>query len=244
MKIGILQTGDAPEELLQQHGNYNTMFERLLEPTHAGFEFLVYRVVDGRIPDDVTDCDGWLITGSKFSVYGKQPWIPALKTFIQKIASARIPLVGICFGHQIIAEALGGRVEKSDKGWGLGVDTYALIPGSPIDQQDQITLNIFHQDQIVALPPGAEVFASSGFCEYAGLVIGDQILTIQAHPEFSLDINRRLLEVRKSSVIPEALANDAIAVLANPDTISESDLFGAGIARFFTSQPARLSHAT
>ncbi len=233
MKIGILQTGDAPEELLQQHGNYNNMFEQLLGQKHDEFEFKVCRVIDGQMPGDARDCEGWLITGSKFSVYGRQPWIPALKDFIRKIVDAKIPLVGICFGHQIIAEALGGRVEKSDKGWGLGVDTYALTPGAPIDKHKQITLNIFHQDQIVALPPGAEVFASSDFCEYAGLMIGDQILTIQAHPEFSLEINRRLLEVRKSSAIPETLANEAIEVLTKPETLSESDLFASSICEFF-----------
>jgi GMP synthase-like glutamine amidotransferase len=235
MKIGILQTGDVPEELLQQHGNYNNMFERLLGLTHAEFEFLVYRVIDGQIPDDVTDCNGWLITGSKFSVYGKQPWIPALKNLTRRIVDAGLPLAGICFGHQIIAEALGGRVEKSDKGWGLGFDTYTLTPGSPLDEQKQITLNIFHQDQIVELPPGAKVYASSDFCPYAGLVIGDQVLTIQAHPEFQTEFNRQLLEVRKSNVIPEDLAHTAIEELNQQDAQEDSDRFGIRLSEFFKS---------
>jgi GMP synthase-like glutamine amidotransferase len=235
MIIGILQTGDVPGELLQQHGNYNNMFERLLGQTQADFEFQVYRVVDGQIPNDAGDCEGWLITGSKFSVYGKQTWVPALKNFIREIVDAKIPLVGICFGHQIIAEALGGRVEKSDKGWGLGFDTYTLAPGSSIDEQNQITLNIFHQDQIVELPPGAEVYASSNFCPYAGLLIGDRVLTIQAHPEFDTEFNRHLLEVRKTSVIPEPLAHKAIEALNEPAVLADSNRFGEWIVEFFKS---------
>ena len=233
MQIGILQTGDTPEELLQQHGNYNNMFERLLGQQHDEFEFLVYRVIDGHIPHNITDCDGWLITGSKFSVYGTQPWIPALKDLIRQIVDTDIPLVGICFGHQIIAEALGGRVEKSDKGWGLGLDTYKLAPGSIIDEQKLITLNIFHQDQIVELPPGAEVYASSEFCQYAGLVLNNQILTIQAHPEFQTEFNRQLLEARKTSVIPKDLAYTAIKELSDQDTQGDSDRFGNRLSEFF-----------
>jgi len=235
MRIGILQTGDAPDELIEQHGNYNEMFERLLGQNHADFEFQVFRVLDGQLPDNVELNDGWLITGSRFSAYGKQPWIPALKDFIRQIVDAGQPLVGICFGHQIIAEALGGRVEKSDKGWGLGVDTYRLAPGASIDDQEQIMLNIFHQDQIVELPPGAEVYASSDFCEYAGMVIGDQVLTIQAHPEFRAEFNRQLLEARKTSVIPGDLANTAIEALREQDAQEDSDRFGAKLSDFFKS---------
>jgi GMP synthase-like glutamine amidotransferase len=235
MRIGILQTGDAPEELQDQNGNYSDMFVRLLGQHDADFEFNIFRVIDGQIPDDVNLCEGWLITGSRFSVYGKQPWIPGLKEFIRRIIDADQPLVGICFGHQIIAEALGGRVEKSDKGWGLGLDTYTIVPGSPLGQLDKITLNIFHQDQIVELPPGAEVFASSDFCKYAGLYIGEQIMTIQAHPEFRNEFNRQLLTARKSSVIPEPLANKAINELEEVKTQADSDRFGAGLGAFFKS---------
>jgi GMP synthase-like glutamine amidotransferase len=235
MRIGILQTGDAPEELRDQHGNYNNMFVRLLGKNDVEFEFQVFRVVDSQIPDDVNLCDGWLITGSRFAAYGPQPWIPLLKDFILQIVDADLPLVGICFGHQIIAEALGGRVEKSDKGWGLGLDTYTLTADSPLGEQDKITLNVFHQDQIVELPPNAEVFASSEFCPFAGLCIGDQIMTVQAHPEFQNEFNRQLLSVRKSTVIPEPLANDAIKKLGDQDTQADSDRFGASLVDFFMS---------
>ncbi len=233
MRIGILQTGDAPEELQDKHGNYNDMFVRLLGQNHAEFQFDVFRVIDSQIPHDVNLCDGWLITGSKFSAYGKQPWIPALKEFIRQIVAAGLPLIGICFGHQIIAEALGGRVEKSEKGWGLGLDTYSIAPGSALSALDHITLNIFHQDQIVKLPPNAEVFASSDFCQYAGLYIGDQVMTIQAHPEFKTEFNSELLEVRKTTVIPEAQAHTAIEELNGQKNQTDSDRFGVSLSDFF-----------
>lgn len=236
MRIGILQTGDAPDELQSQHGNYSDMFVRLLGQNHAGFEFTIFRVIDGKIPDDVNLCDGWLITGSKFSAYGKQPWIPGLKAFIRQIVDAGLPLAGICFGHQIIAEALGGRVEKSDKGWGLGLDTYRIASGSPLGAQDKTTLNIFHQDQIVKLPPNAKVFAHSDFCQYAGLYIGNNVITIQAHPEFKMEFNRVLLEARKSTVIPEALAHTAIEELDAQNARTDSERFGASLSNFFLSR--------
>jgi GMP synthase-like glutamine amidotransferase len=235
MQIGILQTGDNPDKLQPFYGNYSDMFVRLIGQHDADLEFQVYRVMDNQFPESATSCDGWLITGSKYGAYDDPPWIPPLKGLIQKIKAANIPLVGICFGHQIISEALGGRVEKSEKGWGLGLDTYKLSANSPWGDQRQVSLNIFHQDQVVELPPGAEVFASSDFCQYAGLTIGDTVLTIQAHPEFSNEFNRELLDARDISTVPESLTIKAMDQLANKDAQVDSDRFGASISKFFKS---------
>jgi len=233
MRIGLLQTGDAPEELHYTLGNYNDMFVRLLTGEPHDFEFSLYRILDHEFPDNIDECDGWLITGSRFSAYDTQAWIPALRTLIQQIVASKKPLIGICFGHQIIAEALGGKVEKSEKGWGLGLDTYQIDTELLADSDTQLTLNIFHQDQITRLPPGAKVYARSDFCEYAGMFIGKQVMTMQAHPEFEIEYNRQLLQIRKSMVIPENLADQAIAVLSDENTHTDSDRFGEQMAEFF-----------
>lgn len=225
MRIGILQTGDTPEELKGQFGEYGDMFIRLLGEHDHQFEFTLYPVSNSLFPDSPEECDGWLITGSRFSAYEDQAWIHTLKALIREISETERPLIGVCFGHQLIAEALGGRVEKSHKGWGLGLDTYSLTADTPGTDAQNITLNIFHQDQIVELPPGARVFASSEFCEYAGLIIGDRIMTIQAHPEFQNDYNSQLLQARRASVVPEDQADEAIDRLRHRDAQADSKRF-------------------
>lgn len=232
MRIGILQTGDVTEELIPEYGNYPDMFDRLLGPVDAGFGFEVFRVLDGQLPDHEQACDGWLITGSKFGTYDPLPWIPPLKAFILRIAAAKRPLVGICFGHQIIAEALGGKVKKSDKGWGLGIDSYRLDTEG---DRRQASLIIFHQDQVIDPPPEADVFASSDFCRNAGLAIGDRIMTLQAHPEFLPEFSLALLEARRETVYPADLVDQALVQLREQDTREHSRHFAEKISRFLRS---------
>jgi len=234
MLIGLLQTGEAPPELKDRFGDYNDMFVHLLEKQPQHLEFKVFRVLDNEFPSDAEQCDGWLITGSRYSAYEDKEWIHRLKKFVRQIAQTQRPLVGICFGHQLIAEALGGRVEKSDKGWGLGLDTYQLVDGQPRDTSETLRLNIFHKDQIVELPANAKIFAHSDFCEYAGLLIGEHIMTIQAHPEFSNDFNVQLLQARKTSVLPADQADVAIGQLQQCDAQAGSQRFASRMARFLS----------
>ncbi|PKP84422.1 MAG: glutamine amidotransferase, partial [Alphaproteobacteria bacterium HGW-Alphaproteobacteria-2] len=144
MKIGILQTGHAPDELIAEHGDYPAQFRRLL--AGHGFEFDDYAVVDGEFPADIHAADGWLITGSRHGVYEDHPWIPPLEEFIRRAYVEHVPLAGICFGHQIIAQALGGKAEKFAGGWAVGPQTYRLAGGG------EITLNAWHQDQVTRRP--------------------------------------------------------------------------------------------
>ncbi|MCF2904440.1 type 1 glutamine amidotransferase [Octadecabacter sp. CECT 8868] len=197
MKIGILQTGHSPDELRDVLGDYSNLFERLLDG--QGFDFETFNIVDGVFPEGVDVCGGWLITGSKHGAYEDHPWIPPLETLIRDIYEAGRPLVGICFGHQIIAQALGGKVEKFKDGWAVGHQTYDW-------QGEQVSLNAWHQDQVTRLPDGARPIASNSFCENAALVYGDKAFTVQAHPEFGSDVIEGLIRTRGGAVPPELIA--------------------------------------
>ena len=117
MRIGLLQTGRAPEDLVEEHGDYDGMFRRML--AGRGFEFTTYAVLDNEFPVTADAEEGWLITGSKFGVYEAHDWIAPLEDLVREITKVGLPLIGVCFGHQIIAQALGGKVEKSSRGWSI-----------------------------------------------------------------------------------------------------------------------------
>ncbi len=222
MKIGILQTGTVPEALARTHGEYPDMFERLL--AGRGFTFEHYPVVEMVLPGSVQAADGWLITGSRHGAYEPHPWIPPLESFIRDCHGAGVPMVGICFGHQIIAQALGGKVEKFPGGWVVGRVEYDF-PGA-----GSLAVNAWHQDQVVERPEGAEVVASSPYCANAALVYDTRAFTVQPHPEFAPDFLQGLIETRGPGVVPQDLLEQATAELDRPlDTGAMADM----IERFF-----------
>lgn len=202
MRIGILKCGQSPEMMRADTGDYDTMFERLL--AGRGFDFDSYHVEAMDFPDDVHAADGWLITGSKHGVYEDHAFIPPLEDFIRRAYDAGVPLVGICFGHQIIAQALGGKVIKHPSGWAVGAQDYDF--GS-----DTVTLNAWHQDQVVEVPEGAQTLATSAFCQNAGFIYGDKAFSVQPHPEFDDAFIAGLIEHRAKGVVPEPLLAGARA---------------------------------
>ena len=222
MKIGILETGEISDDLLGKHGDYPSMFTRLLHTIDPDVDFFSVKILNGELPKRPDDADGWIITGSKFGVYEDLPWIEPLKKFIRTSIDHKIPLAGICFGHQILAEALGGKVEKSKKGWGLGVHDYTVEtkPTWMRGLNDVFSGHAVHQDQITKLPETATVIASSEFCPYAALVYGDpenpDALSVQPHPEFSADFVDDLIELRVPEVFSEDDASKARATLGLP----------------------------
>ncbi len=221
MKIGILQTGHSPEGLIADFGDYGQMFVGLLDG--HGFTFEVFSVVDGAFPNGIDDADGWLITGSRYGAYEDHDWIPPLEDFLRAAFAASIPIVGICFGHQILAQALGGKVEKFAGGWSVGPTEYAM------DGED-VTLNAWHQDQVVKRPKGATVLASSPMCENAILVYGDTALTIQPHPEFGPGFVDGLIKTRGRGVVPDSLLAAASDRLDQPISTAQ---ISTQMAEFF-----------
>ena len=160
-------------------------------------------------PDSIDMADGWLITGSKHGAYEDHAFIPPLEDLIRSVKSSGQPMIGVCFGHQIIAQALGGIVEKFDGGWSVGRTEYQM-------GDDTVAVNAWHQDQVVALPEGADVIAGNDFCEYAALSYGDRILTMQPHPEFTDEFVEGMLRERAPGVVPDDLIELA---LANKDAV-------------------------
>lgn len=220
MKIGILQTGRTPLELREKHGDYDDLHERLL--AGRGFEFETFAVLDGVLPQSPAAADGWLITGSRFSVYEPHEWIAPLKNFLRQTCQAGVPIIGVCFGHQILAQALGGRVEKFSGGWSVGAVDYQ-IKGEAAD----LKIMAWHQDQIVELPPGAEVTGSSAHCQYAMLAYEDRAISVQPHPEFSASFMADLIEARRD-ILPPEIAGKALATLDEKLTTSRlADQFEA-----------------
>lgn len=188
-RIAILETGRPPRALQPDHGDYADMFERLLG---EGFATGRFDVADGVLPDPAA-FDGAIITGSAAGVYEDHAWLPPLFDWI-RAARGRTRLVGVCFGHQAMAQALGGRVEKSDRGWGVGLHRYDVASAEPWMQPAaaSVALPASHQDQVVEQPPEARVILSSAFTPFAGLAWGQDAISMQPHPEFSPDFTSAL----------------------------------------------------
>ncbi|CAM3370902.1 type 1 glutamine amidotransferase [Thalassospira profundimaris] len=233
MKIGILETGFAPEELRDDFASYPGMLEKLLGNVDPSLEFETWTVLEDVFPDSIRDADGWVIMGSKHGVYENLPWMIRLQDFLRDAVSAGQPVFGICFGHQILATALGGKVIKSDKGWGVGVHEYAVDARNSdwlSDSPAKIRINAFHQDQVVEPPKGATVWASSDFCPYAGLQYGDNAASIQPHPEFMKPYETALLQARYD-LIPDDVHEAAMQSLETPITSVD---FARAIVKFMT----------
>ncbi len=212
MKIGILQTGHIPDELIAGRGDYDAIYANMLGG--HGFDFQAWPVVDMKFPPDGGAADGWIITGSRHGAYEDLPWIAPLEALIRDIAARALPLVGICFGHQIIAQALGGRVEKFPGGWAVGATEYR-------EGDRSLTLNAWHHDQVTRRPEGARVLAGNDFCENAELAYGDTIWTMQPHPEFDAGFIEALIRARGRGVVPDPVLDGALARLSTPDDNAE-----------------------
>jgi len=229
MKLTLIQPTDVPEPLREKFGPYNAMFHRMLAP--AGLEFETVRLTAGEPLPDPARLDAVLITGSSAGVYDNHlSWMEPLRQFIRGAYANRTPMLGICFGHQIVADALGGDVRKSEKGWGLGRHVYdvksrpAPIGGS----LPEFAIACSHQDQVIVPPAEAETFLSSEFTPHAGLVYRNgRTMSLQPHPEFEDDYTIALAEMRRGKA-PDALIDSAIkSVSRKSDSPEVASYLGA-----------------
>jgi GMP synthase-like glutamine amidotransferase len=241
MDIGVLETGPVVEKLIAQHGTYGQMFERMLQRADTSFTCTPYRVYENAFPSGPNAHSGWIISGSKYGVYEDHNWIPPLENFIRQAVAQRVPVAGFCFGHQIMAQALGGRVEKSEKGWGLGVQDYPIQQAQHwmSDARTDFSSVAVHQDQVIDPPEGATVLASSTFCPHAMLAYGKaqapHAISVQPHPEFDTDFVKDLIASRRGTVFENETADHATSTLSKP---VDNDQWSHWVVNFFKSAAA------
>jgi GMP synthase-like glutamine amidotransferase len=228
MEIGILRTGAPPGDLAARFGTYEEMFARLLGP---GFSARTWDVEKGELPATAGAAPAYLVTGSPAGVYEPLAWISPFLEFLRR-ARGEAKLVGICFGHQAMAEAFGGRVEKSERGWGIGLQDYELratapwMGGAP---PVRIAVPVSHQDQVVIPPPGARLLAGNLFSPFGMFEYeGGSAISMQFHPEFEPDYAKALIEARRDRL------PDPDAAIASLDRPNDAALIGEWIRSFLS----------
>jgi len=238
MRISIIETGAPPAPLTEKHPSYPEMMERMLAPLAPELVFTTWPTFrDGSLPS-LADFDGLLITGSPAGVYDDHSWIAPLEDLVRAAASAGKPQVGICFGHQLMAQAFGGEVKKSAKGWGVGVHDYKVAGAEPwmTPAQGKISCAVSHQDQVLSPPPGAKKLAGSDFCEFGALSYAHgPAISFQMHPEFDHAYATDLIGVRRNR-FGEKLSDESVDSLKGQ---SDRLLLARWIANFFNSRRRR-----
>lgn len=205
LQIGILEADDLHPALEDEFVSYGQMFKQLFTGQGIDVACQIFNVVAGQYPDSGQHFDAYLVTGSKADSFANDPWIVTLREYLAERYEKGDVLLGVCFGHQILALVLGGTTQRSAKGWGIGMHRYRLAhkPAWLTQAEDEFQLLISHRDQVTVLPEQATLLASSEFCENAGFVVGQQVLCFQGHPEFTHEFSRGLLRLRESIYCPE-----------------------------------------
>jgi GMP synthase-like glutamine amidotransferase len=247
MKLTIIETGRPPEPIARDFPGYPIMIEALLRSHMPDLMCETVSLVDGGSLPDHHEVTAVMITGSPVGVYDPVPWIEPLKAWIQQAAQFNIPQVGICFGHQIMAEAFGGRAHKAPQGWGLGRHAYNIAanePWMPVSDAINVTslsLAVSHQDQVLEVPPSARVLAHSPFTPFAALVYDHApALSFQGHPEFCRKFADALIRSRRGTRFPVALADAALESLKEP---LDGNIVASWISSFFTYHRQSASRA-
>ena len=196
-------------------GNYQEEYSKLFLEFVAKVypekvsEIKEYKVAQGVFPANVDECEYWFITGSPMSVYEDIPWVKKLAEFTRDLHRHQKKLVAVCFGHQMVAHALGGKVTRSPKGWGVGIRTFEIEDQqswmTPADKK--LSLIFSHQDQVDTLAPGSMRLATDEFCANQMSQLGSHIITLQGHPEFTAQFAKDRLNSRRDKMPPETYEN-------------------------------------
>ncbi len=230
MKIGILQADHVRPDLLPIAGEYPDMVQALLKTVDPNLGYHVFKAVDGEFPASPAECDAYIVTGGNASAYDPDPWIAELLSFVRQCHKSRKKLLGICLGHQVIARALGGVVQKATQGWGAGVKSVTMERWFPwmVPARTRVSVLFTHQDQVMELPPGAVRIGTGDHCPNNMFVLGDHVLAMQGHPEFDHAYARALIEARRE-MLGEACYEKAINSLSHP---TDTPVLAEWIVRF------------
>jgi GMP synthase-like glutamine amidotransferase len=215
--VGLLECDHVAERFRPAAGgDYLDLFGALFAAHVPDVDLKPYDVIGGELPGDPAECEAWVCTGSRHGAYDGYEWIDRLSAFIREVRDAAVPFVGICFGHQVLAQALGGRVEQAASGWGAGVRRLHVEARAAwmVPSAGRLDLHFMHQDQVVALPPGAELLGRADHCPVALFQVGSMV-GIQAHPEFTAAYSEALLRDREERIGGSETA-DALASLGRP----------------------------
>ncbi|HHG90848.1 MAG TPA: type 1 glutamine amidotransferase [Devosia sp.] len=233
MKLTILLTGENSKALRVNFGPYASKFERMFKKAAPGFTFETVKVLESEPIPDVSQLEGVVVTGSAKGVYDDTEWMEPLRAAIRRIYAARVPMLGICFGHQIMADALGGKVVKSEKGWGIGRHVYKLgeCPAYFNHPSGELAIAASHQDQVIDPPKEARTFISSDFTPNAGLIYDNgAAMSMQPHPEFELEYSAGIVELRRNNPLND---NEVQAALDSLSAPMDNDFVGKALGRFF-----------
>jgi GMP synthase-like glutamine amidotransferase len=235
-RITIIETGLVPPQHRDRHGSYPEMFQRIIRAENSSAMFDVVSVVNCAPIPDVDKLEAILITGSAAGVYDDLDWIAPLEDLVCAAYANRTPMVGVCFGHQLIAQALGGVVRKSERGWGIGRHVYEVTQDNGVIAGDRIAVACSHQDQVIEAPAEAKTIMFSRFTPHAGLLYNNgATFSVQPHPEFDADYAYALCETREG-IAPDAVVATAKASLAEP---LDSAKLGGAIAQFLARRATR-----